>query len=164
MLSHLWNTSTLLNALLPHPDHDGPTPSASSTDAAAPPTSHQNPFPSAAETPGAAFHGGAAHANSRKLVGPHGPTSFLEFAKPFFNANASNTYEDGKNPQFSAKRALDPGGGYWVSDGTHGPEEVVSYEAHLRHRHVAKGVRINWAYAPGRRRFHQSGKEYPVWK
>ncbi|CAD7936240.1 unnamed protein product [Amoebophrya sp. A25] len=84
-------------------------------------------------------------------------TSFLRFNKPFTDAEASSTYENGNNPMFGAKRALDPGGGYWVSDGQHTRDEIVSMQASLRHRHRANGVRVNWAYAPGMVRVRVSG-------
>eukprot|EP00392_Amoebophrya_sp_AT5.2_P003845 g3850.t1 len=84
-------------------------------------------------------------------------TSFLTFNKPFVKAEATNTYDNGANPNFGASRALDPGGGYWVSDGQHGKQEVVSFTGMLKHRHRAKAVRINWAYAPGLARVRVSG-------
>ncbi|CAD7934355.1 unnamed protein product [Amoebophrya sp. A120] len=99
-----------------------------------------------------------------KLTNPkhHLYTNFLTFNKPFIDAEASNTYDSGANPMFGAKRALDPGGGYWVSDGQHGKEEVISIQASLKHRHRSNGVRINWAYAPGmvRVRVSSDGKHF----
>lgn len=89
-------------------------------------------------------------------VGNRG-TSFLKFSKPFWEAKASNTYLAGENPSYTAERGLDPGGGYWVSDGQHGADEIISYQANLRHRHRGSGIRVNWAYAPGLVRVRVSG-------
>lgn len=109
------------------------------------------------------FGGGSAAPDTALPIGVrHRNTTFLTFGKPFVEASATNSYDNGENPMFSAKRALDPGGGYWVSDGMHSGEDVISVTLKLHHRHRSSGVRINWAYAPGmvRVRYSSDGEHF----
>ena len=77
-------------------------------------------------------------------------TAFVEFSRAFTTASATDTYAPDENPQmFQPKSAITVGSGYWVSSGDHNECDIVSYTAMLKKRHRAKGIKINWAYAPG---------------
>ncbi|CAD7954134.1 unnamed protein product [Amoebophrya sp. A120] len=79
-------------------------------------------------------------------------TSFImRFYSHIDKAASTSTYSEGDvDDTFSAEKALALGSGYWCSSGKHGFNDVVSYAGELKHRKKLSGVKIFWAYAPGK--------------
>jgi len=92
----------------------------------------------------------------------HLTTVFLKpphFAKAFDHLKASNQYN---NDKYAAGNASAPGSGYWVSDGLHGNDQVVTLEGRINWRHKTNGLHVNWAYKPEQHKVQisQDGKHY----
>lgn len=64
------------------------------------------------------------------------------------DASATSTNPGGTPTEFSAKRALQTGTGYWCSEGNHDADAVVSWIGTLNSKATLKGLKIRWAYSP----------------
>ncbi|CAD7938169.1 unnamed protein product [Amoebophrya sp. A25] len=80
-------------------------------------------------------------------------TSFvMRFYSHMDKAAATSTYTEGElgGDNWSADKALTLGSGYWCSSGKHALSDVVTYAGELKHRKKVSGVKVFWAYAPGK--------------
>eukprot|EP00397_Hematodinium_sp_SG-2012_P053547 GEMP01064014.1.p1 GENE.GEMP01064014.1~~GEMP01064014.1.p1 ORF type:complete len:184 (+),score=27.11 GEMP01064014.1:131-682(+) len=62
----------------------------------------------------------------------------------------------GSRSAYAPEQALQPGTGYWCSAGNHAPDEVVSWVGDLKHIRNVSGVKLSWAYAPGKVRVRET--------
>eukprot|EP00392_Amoebophrya_sp_AT5.2_P013181 g13294.t1 len=75
----------------------------------------------------------------------------MRFYSHIDKAASTSTYTEGElQDTFAADKALSLGSGYWCSTGKHTASEVISYAGELKHRKKVSGVKVFWAYAPGK--------------
>eukprot|EP01069_Polyplicarium_translucidae_P009770 Polyplicarium_translucidae@DN3339_c3_g1_i1.p1 len=66
----------------------------------------------------------------------------------FSHSAASSTNEGGSSRDFDADRALQPGSGYWCSQGHHADDETITWIGYFKHPVQLLGLRVRWAYSP----------------
>jgi len=73
------------------------------------------------------------------------------------SAEASSTISQEENSPLRVslvcmtdRQSIQPGTSYWCSTGGHSESEKVTWTGHLAQKRRIKGVKIRWAYGPGR--------------
>eukprot|EP00917_Polyrhabdina_sp_WS-2016_P030997 GHVP01066042.1.p1 GENE.GHVP01066042.1~~GHVP01066042.1.p1 ORF type:complete len:349 (+),score=56.82 GHVP01066042.1:25-1071(+) len=82
------------------------------------------------------------------LVHPFLCEAYDETLLHFSDAFASSTNPGIQTDEFSAKKALEPGTGYWCSQGNHPDDEVISWTGQFHIPVTVAGLKIHWAYSP----------------
>lgn len=75
--------------------------------------------------------------------------SFQQVAFDMASATSIHPSSGAAPGVYDAEEAILPSGSYWCSSGRHAVGHAVTWTGTLESKHVALGIRVHWAYAPG---------------